>query len=105
MGLASTFDLAVAVDPADSSNVAVADADWGVLTSTDDFASVDDLVSPPPLASVSSTSLGIAWDASVSPSALILSGGARTTDSMGRSGTRQGGRVWRLDLSRPGPPG
>ena len=83
MGLASTFDLAVAVDPADSSNVAVADADWGVLTSTDDFASVDDLVSPPPLASVSSTSLGIAWDASVSPSALILSGGARTTDSMG----------------------
>jgi hypothetical protein len=82
-GLASTFDPAVAVDPADSSNVAVADADWGVLTSTDDFASVDDLVSPPLLASVSATSLGIAWDASVSPSALIVSGGARNTDSLG----------------------
>ncbi|MGP8161464.1 MAG: hypothetical protein ACLQGJ_09650 [Candidatus Dormibacteria bacterium] len=83
MGLASTWDPAVAVDPADSSNVAVADADWGVLASTDDFASVDDLVNPPALAPVSSTGLGIAWDASVSPSALILSGGARNSNSIG----------------------
>jgi hypothetical protein len=84
MGLASTFDPDVAVDPAVSSNVAVADDDWGVLTSTDDFASVDDLVKPPLLASVSaSEALGVAWDASVSPSALILSGGSRSTDSVG----------------------
>ncbi|MGD0371681.1 MAG: hypothetical protein ABSC16_08270 [Candidatus Dormibacteria bacterium] len=83
MGLASTFDLAVAVDPADSSNVAVADADWGVLASTDGFASVDELVDPPLLASVSYTGLGVAWDPSVSPSALIIAGGARQTDSLG----------------------
>ena len=83
MGLAGTFDPAVAVDPADSSDVAVADADWGVLASTDDLDSVDDLVDPPLLASVSYTGLGVAWDPSVSPSALILSGGARQTNSLG----------------------
>jgi hypothetical protein len=83
MGLASTFDLAVAVDPADSADVAVADADWGVLASTDDLTSVDGLVDPPRLASVSYTGLGVTWDPSVSPSALILSGGARQTDSLG----------------------
>ena len=82
-GLASTFDPAVAVDPADSSDVAVADADWGVLASTDDLASVDGLVDPPLLASVPYVGLGVAWDPSVSPSALILSGGARQTNSLG----------------------
>ena len=83
MGLASTFDPAVAVDPADSSDVAVADADWEVLASTDDLADVDGLVNPPLLSSGPYTGLAVAWDASVSPSALILSGGARQTDSLG----------------------
>ena len=82
-GLAATFDLAVAVNPADGSDVAVADADWGVLASTDDLASVDGLVDPPRLASVSSTGLAVAWDASVTPSALILSGGGRNSNSLG----------------------
>ena len=98
MGLAGTFDPAVAVDPADSSDVAVADADWGVLASTDDLDSVDDLVDPPLLASVSYTGLGVAWDPSVSPSALILSGGARQTDSLGVDLVLRGvGDRWRLD--------
>jgi hypothetical protein len=82
-GLDTTFDLAVAVDPADSSNVAATDADWNVLASTDDMNDVDDAVQPPLFTNQSSTGLGVTWDASVSPSALIISGGNRSANKLG----------------------
>ena len=81
-GLSTTFDLAAAVDPANSSNVAVADEDWNVIASTDRFAGVDTSVHPPLLPSAK-LGLGITWDASVSPSALILSAANRTSNTQG----------------------
>ena len=82
-GLASTWDFSVAVDPADSANVAAADADWNVLTSTDGMNDIDDTVVPPVFASTSPTGLAVAWDTSVSPSALIASGGNGLTNTNG----------------------
>jgi hypothetical protein len=82
-GLDSTFDLGVSVDPADPANVAASDADWNVIGSTDDMTDVDGAVAPPRFTTGSSTGLALTWDASVSPSALIISGGNRATNSLG----------------------
>ena len=82
-GLASTWEFSVAVDPANSANVAAADADWNVLTSTDGMSDIDDEVVPPAFASTSPTGLAVAWDTSVSPSALIASGGNGLTNANG----------------------
>ena len=76
-GLGATFELAVAVDPANAADVAASDADWNVLASTDGMADVDTAVDPPLVSMTSGTALGLTWDTSVSPSALILSGGSR----------------------------
>ena len=109
MGLASTFDPAVAVDPADSSDVAVADADWGVLASTDDLASVDDLVTRP--CSRRSATRAWAWPgtrASRPPRSSSPGAPGRPT-RWGRSGTRAGwatGGGWTsLPLPAGVPPG
>lgn len=82
-GLASTFDLAIAVDPSNSANVAAADADWNVLDSSDDMADVNVATAPPVFNAGNSTGLSVTWDASVSPSALIVSGASRVTNSLG----------------------
>jgi hypothetical protein len=82
-GLASTWDYSVAVDPADSGNVAAADADWNALASTDGMNDVDAAMVPPAFATTNPTGLAVAWDASVSPSALIVSGGNGSTNSNG----------------------
>jgi hypothetical protein len=82
-GLASTWDYSIAVDPSNPANVAAADADWNVLTSTDGMNDVDDSVVPPAFASTNPTGLAVAWDASVSPSALIVSGGNGATNANG----------------------
>jgi hypothetical protein len=82
-GLASTFDLGVAVDPVNSANVAAVDADWNVLASMDAFTDVDTALTPPLFAASSGTGLGETWDTSVSPSALIVSGGNRSVNSVG----------------------
>jgi hypothetical protein len=82
-GLDSTFDLAVAVDPADSANVAASDADWNVLTSADRMNDLNGALAPPIFAANNGTGLAVAWDTSVSPSALVVSGGSRTSNASG----------------------
>jgi hypothetical protein len=82
-GLASTFELGAAVDPADSANVAVTDADWNVLASTDEMNDVDTSVAPPFFTANNGTGYALAWDTSVSPSALIVSGGSGSTNTLG----------------------
>jgi hypothetical protein len=81
-GLDTTFDLDISVDPADGANVAASDADWNVIGSTDDMTDVDGAVVPPRF-TTGSTGLAVTWDASVSPSALIASGGSRATNKLG----------------------
>jgi hypothetical protein len=82
-GLASTFELDAAVDPADSANVAATDADWNVLASTDAMTDVDDNVAPPFFTANNGTGYALTWDTSVSASALIVSGGSGTTNTLG----------------------
>ena len=82
-GLDTTFDLDIAVDPADSANVATSDDDWNVLASTDDMADIDTMVNPPQFASTNGIGYAVAWDASVTPSALIASGANRLTNTQG----------------------
>jgi hypothetical protein len=82
-GLDATFDLGIAVDPADSANVAAADSDWDVLASTDDLQDVDDAVLPPLVAPTSGSAYAVTWDTSVSPSALILAGGSQARNALG----------------------
>ncbi len=82
-GLDSTFDLDVAVDPANGANVAASDVDWSVLASTDDMADIDGTMAPPLFAPGSGTGYAVAWDTSVTPSALIASGGNRTKNAQG----------------------
>jgi hypothetical protein len=82
-GLTSTFELAAAVDPADSANVAATDADWNVVASTDGMNDVDSLVDPPLFVANNGTGYAVAWDASVSPSALIVSGGSGGKNALG----------------------
>jgi len=82
-GLDTTFNLDVAVDPANSADVAASDDDWNVLASTDDMADIDSNVTPPLFASTNGIGYAVAWDASVSPSALIASGGSRAKNAQG----------------------
>ncbi len=82
-GLDATFDLGIAVDPANSANVAAADSDWSVLASTDDFRTVDDAVLPPLFTPSSGSAYALTWDTSVSPSALIVAGGSQATNALG----------------------
>lgn len=82
-GLASTFDPSVAVDPANSADVAASDVDWNVLASTDSLNDVDGAVRPPLFSPNNGIGFGVTWDASVSPSALIISGGSRATNTLG----------------------
>ncbi len=82
-GLASTFELDAGVDPAEPSNVAVSDADWNVITSIDGMQDVDTTAAPPFFTENNGTGYGVAWDASVSPSALIVSGGSGSTNTLG----------------------
>ncbi len=82
-GLDATFDLNIAVDPADSANVAAADSDWNVLTSTDRLRDVNDSVLPPLFTPTNGSAYAVAWDNSVSPSALILAGGSQATNALG----------------------
>jgi hypothetical protein len=82
-GLASTFELDAAVDPADSANVAVTDADWNVLASADEMNDVDTSTVPPFFTANNGTGYALSWDTSVSPSALIVSGGSGSTNTLG----------------------
>jgi hypothetical protein len=82
-GLAATFELDAAVDPQNSANVAATDADWNVLASIDGMNDVDALVVPPLFTANNGTGFAVAWDASVSPSALIVSGGSGGTNALG----------------------
>ena len=82
-GVASTFELDAAVDPADPVNVAATDADWNVLASTDEMTDVDTLVHPPFFTGNNGTGFALAWDTSVTPSALIVSGGSGGTNTIG----------------------
>jgi hypothetical protein len=82
-GIDSTFDLDVAVDPENSANVAASDVDWSVLASTDDMADIDGAMAPPLFAPSSGTGYAVAWDTSITPSALIASGGNRNKNAQG----------------------
>jgi hypothetical protein len=82
-GLATTFNLDVAVDPADNANVAVANSDWNVIVSLDDLRDIDDSVKPPAFLSTSSTGSAVAWDASVSPSAIMVTGASAGKNAQG----------------------
>ena len=82
-GLASTFELDTAVDPANPANVAASDADWNVLTSIDGMQDVDTGAVPPFFTGNNGTGYAVAWDTSVSPSALIVSGGSGGTNTLG----------------------
>ena len=82
-GLDTTFNLDVAVDPADSADVAAADDDWNVLASTDGMADIDSLVTPPLFSPSNDIGYAVAWDTSVTPSALIASGANRSKNAQG----------------------
>lgn len=82
-GVVSTFELDAAVDPADPSNIAATDADWNVLASTDEMNDVDTMVAPPFFTGNNGTGYAVAWDTSVSPSALIVSGGSGGSKALG----------------------
>lgn len=82
-GLAATFELDAAVDPANPSDIAATDADWNVLTSNDGMQDVDTATAPPFFTGNNGTGYAVAWDASVSPSALIASGGSGSTNTLG----------------------
>jgi hypothetical protein len=93
-GLATTFDLTVAVDPNNPQNVAATDADWYFLDSQDSFDTVaqDSYAAVQSAGSGSGTSgLDLVWDTSTSPSSAIYSSG----DQGSTDDSNDGGVIWR----------